>query len=445
MTYCKLEGHSLETVETKALLITAPASGNGKTSITAGLARYFARSGKKVRVCKVGPDFLDPMLHERASYAPVYQLDLWMMGEEECRRLLFNAAKEADILLVEGVLGFHDGSPSTADLAHIFSLPVVSIIDVKGMAETAHAVALGLATYRTDIDFCGFITNAVASERHSKMIASRISHAQARHLGGIGRNQSLMIPSRHLGLHQSDEIDELESILNLLADAVSKTELPEALKQVRFTDDSARTFSSQKHLPLSGLVVAVARDEAFSFIYRANLETLERLGATLRFFSPLSDSALPPSDSIYLPGGYPELHADTLSQNKSMLNSIRDQHAAGKPVFAECGGMIYACESLETADAIRMPMLGLFPGQAKMNDKLVSLGYQSLKLDGELIHGHTFHYSSMQCDLPPLAQAIKRSDGSKGENFYKYGSLVCSYLHFYFADKPELCRKLFAP
>lgn len=424
------------TASCPALLIAAPASGQGKTLVTAALARRHSRAGRRVRVFKCGPDFLDPMIHEVASGAPVHQLDLFMVGEEECRRLLHAAAQEADLILVEGVMGLYDGDPSAADLARRFGLPVMAVIDGSSMAQTFGALVHGLATYQPGLDLTAVLANRVGSARHAQLLEQGMPRG-VRWLGSLGRDPAIGLPSRHLGLVQAGEIADLAERLDRAADLLPETALwlPEP---VAF----AAPAPAQPLPSLAGTTVAIARDAAFAFLYPANLAFLERAGARLAFFSPLADRALPECDAVWLPGGYPELHLARLAANTPMLAAIRAHHAAGKPILAECGGMLYACETLEDAEQNRAELLGLLPGRARMQSRLAALGMQEAILDGHRLRGHTFHYSTLETALAPLAQA-RTPDGRAGERLFRCGSLTASYMHLYFVSAPVLIAALF--
>ncbi|KIZ33068.1 cobyrinate a,c-diamide synthase, partial [Stutzerimonas stutzeri] len=310
-----------------ALLIAAPASGQGKTTVTAALARLHARQGKRVRVFKCGPDFLDPMILARASGKPVYQLDLWMVGEEESRRLLWEAAGEADLILIEGVMGLFDGSPSAADLARRFGVPVLAVIDGSAMAQTFGAMAHGLSSFQPDLPFDGVLANRVGSARHGEILRDSLPES-IRWYGALPRSAEVELPSRHLGLVQAEELADLDARLDAAADALAvsaDTELPAPV-----------TFAAPASTPLepllAGVRIGVARDAAFAFLYQANLDLLQALGAELLFFSPVRFARLPAVDSLYLPGGYPELHLRALGRNRPMAEAIRAHHAAGKPI-----------------------------------------------------------------------------------------------------------------
>lgn len=288
-----------------ALFISAPASGQGKTTLTAGLARLHRRMGRRVRVFKTGPDFLDPMILERASGAPVLSLDLWMVGEAGCRALLAQAAAQADLILIEGVMGLFDGTPSSADLAAKFGVPVAAVINANSMAQTFGAIAFGLARYRTDVPFHGVLANRVGSPRHAQMLQEGLP-ADIRWLGHVASDAAFALPDRHLGLHQASEIDDLDARIDRAADALAQTQLAQLPPAVEFDAGDADALAPVPRL-LDGMHIAIARDAAFSFIYPANLALLEALGARLSFFSPLADEAAPANaNAIYLPGGYPE-------------------------------------------------------------------------------------------------------------------------------------------
>ncbi len=423
-----------------ALFIAAPASGQGKTTVTAALARFHRNLGRRVRVFKTGPDFLDPMILAHASGHPVYQLDLWLVGESECKRLLAEAAQEADLILIEGVMGLFDGMPSSADLAELFGIPVLAVIDARAMAQSFGAIAYGLKHYRSTLPFAGVIANRVASDGHNAMLAESLP-AGVTWFGGLLRDQSMELPERHLGLVQAQELADLEQRLKAGAAAIERagiTALPEPV-----------TFAVPDTAPMkptiAGVRIAIARDEAFAFLYPANLDLLRAMGATLHFFSPLMDTALPTCDALWLPGGYPELHLAPLAQNRPMRQAILDHFSANKPILAECGGMLYLLEALEDVEGNRAEMVGLLPGEARMQPRLAGLGMQSAPLpEGELT-AHTFHHSAMETVLAPIAHGIRQRGDSPGEAIYRRGSLTASYLHLYFPSNRVAIAALFRP
>lgn len=422
-----------------ALLIGAPSSGCGKTAFTAGLARRLRQQGRRVSVFKVGPDFLDPTILARASGAPVYQLDLWMMGEEHCRCLLFKAAAEADVILVEGVMGLHDGTPSSAELACLFGLPVLAVIDARAMAQTFGAIALGLASYRPALVTAGVVANNVAGDAHAQMLRESLPE-EFKWLGAVARRDDLGLPERHLGLLPANEIEDLERRLDGLAAALGDiaTDFP----AVSFTDGAGEPPPPA----LKGVRIAVARDVAFAFLYQANLDLLAAMGAELVFFSPLADAALPEgSDSVFLPGGYPELHLPQLTRNGGLRAALHAHHRAGRPIYAECGGMMSLFEHVGDRDGIEFETFGLLPGRTVMQSRLAALGLQEVDLPDGTLRGHTFHYSRAETPLPAIASGRPQRAGRSGESVYRVGRLTASYLHLYFPSNPLAAARLFHP
>ena len=408
--------------------------------MTAALARYHVNQGCKVRVFKSGPDFLDPMILERACGQPVYQIDLWLAGETECRRLVYEAAQEADLILVEGVMGLFDGEPSSADLAEKLGMPVLAVIDAKGSAQTLGAIAYGLAGYRPMLPFAGILANAVASPRHAEMIVQGIP-SDIRYLGGLPRDSRFVLPDRHLGLVQAEEIGDLESRLEAASLSIASTGLAQLPQPVAFT------LPEREMLPqlLSGTRIGIARDAAFSFIYSANLDILRGMGATLLFFSPVADAALPDVDSIYLPGGYPELHLQSLQDNVAMKAVLQMHASQGKPVYAECGGMLYLLESITDESGNRGEMAGILSGHAFMQGRLKGLGYQFAPMPGGVLRSHTFHHSRIETPLVPIAFGTRLYNTTEGEAIFRLGGVTASYLHCYFPSNPAAAAQLFLP
>ena len=423
-----------------ALFLTACSSGQGKTTLVAALARHHRRLGRRVRVFKTGPDFLDPMVLSRASGAEVGPLDLWMVGESECRRKLHAAAGEADLILVEGAMGLFDGTPSGADLAETFGLPVAALIDARGMGQTFGALALGLASYRPTLRVAGVAANQVASERHAEMIRAGMPE-QVPFLGAIPRLTDAALPSRHLGLVQAEEVADLEPRLDRIADQIGRTALANLPEPVVF-----QAPAEPEHLPplLAGRRIAVACDTAFSFIYADNLRLLERLGAELVFFSPLADAGVD-ADAVYLPGGYPELHLGPLAANGGMKRALRAHVEAGRPIYAECGGMLYLLDRLADKAGAEAELAGLLPGSGRMRERLAGLGMQSLETPEGVLRGHSFHHSTMESRIAPSAFGVRQRDGQPGEPFYRHGSVRASYLHLYFPSAPLAAARLFLP
>ncbi|MFN3811008.1 MAG: cobyrinate a,c-diamide synthase [Roseateles asaccharophilus] len=426
-----------------ALMISAPASGQGKTSVTAAIARHARNAGKKVRVFKTGPDYLDPMILERASAHPVYQLDLFMGGLAHCRALLLEAASQADLVLVEGVMGLYDGAPSSADLAEAFNLPVLAVIDAGSMAQTFAALALGLQRYREGrIRLCGVVANRVGSEGHGRMVAEGLP-ADLPLVAALQRRQDLALPERHLGLVQARELPGLDAQLDEWARAWGEASAGFEFAPVDFAA-AGFTPESAPAPRLAGRRIAVAQDAAFSFIYPANLDCLRRLGAEVLLFAPAEGEPLPDCDALWLPGGYPELHAAALRANKAFFSGLRAHLAAHKPLLAECGGMLALAVSLTDAQGQEHAMAGLLPGQARLQPRLAALGLQAMAWPEGELRGHTFHYSSFETPLPPIARASNPNGGKAAEALYQQGSLRASYVHHYFPANPEAVAAFFS-
>ncbi|MBS3964381.1 MAG: cobyrinate a,c-diamide synthase [Methylomonas sp.] len=421
------------------MLLSAPASGQGKTTLTAALAHHHRSQGLRVRVFKTGPDFIDPQILALASGHAVYQLDLWMMGESHCRALLHHAAGEADLILIEGVMGLYDGDSSSADLALALDVPVAVVIDAQGMAQTFAAVALGLTQYRPGLRCTGVIANKVGSIGHAQLLQAALPD-ELPLLAALPKAAAIELPSRHLGLVQAEEIDDLTQRIQSAAELLATTS-PCRLPQ---TVDFAKVTESALPPLLAGRRIAIARDAAFSFIYPANLDCLRAMGAELCFFSPLVDNTLPEADSVYLPGGYPELHLPTLAANQALKQALQAYHQAGKPIYAECGGLLYLLDSLTDKQGHSAAMAGLLPGSARMQARLVNLGMHALRLEHGEIRGHSFHHSQLDCPLPPFALSLPQRQRSHVEAFFVHGSLRASYLHLYFPFNPSLAAGLFS-
>ncbi len=422
-----------------ALLVAAPASGQGKTTVVAALARLHARQGRKVRVFKCGPDFLDPQIHALASGHPCENIDFRMCGEADARWRLARAAADADLILVEGVMGLHDGEPSAAELARRLGLPILLVIDASAMAGSFGAVAWGLKNYRDGAPISHVLANRVGSDYHARLCRATLP-ADIAWAGHLPRDAEAALPERHLGLLPAGEIADLDARVGRMADLLAATEAADLPPAVDFTPGAvppAPTFAPL----LAGRTIAVARDAAFCFLYPANLECLAALGARLDFFSPLADSALPDCDAIWLPGGYPELHGPVIAANRGMAAALAAHAAAGKPLLAECGGMMACFGTLHDLDGRAQAMFGLLPGATRMQDRLTGLGMLSVELPEGRLTGHTFHYSTAATLLEPVAQAMKPTGG--GEAVYRQGRLTASYMHFYFPSNARAAAGLF--
>jgi cobyrinic acid a,c-diamide synthase len=431
-----------------ALFITAPASGQGKTTVVAALARLHTRLGRRVRVFKCGPDFLDPQIHRVASGNDCYNVDLWMCGEADGAWRLAAAAAESDLILVEGVMGLYDGEPSGAEIAARFGLPIVAVINGASMATTFGAIAFGLKHYRPGTDLVGALANRVAGERHAELLRAALP-ADIDWLGWLARDVDGALPERHLGLLPAAEISGLDARLERIADLLAETGAATLPPPAAFATAKAPVIEPL----LAGVRIAIARDAAFCFLYPANLDCLRELGAELVYFSPLAGDALPDCDAVWLPGGYPELHGETLSAASTLWAALGAHIAAGRPLLAECGGMMSLFDAITGTDGVRHAMAGILPGEIHMQRLLAALGMCSATLaavddeDGEPcaeLRGHSFHYSRAETALAPFTRAL-RADGRPGEAIYSRQRLTASYMHFYFPCNPRAAARLFLP
>lgn len=428
-----------------ALIMAAPASSQGKTTITAGIATMLTRRGIVVRIFKVGPDYLDPKILTQASQQPVEALDIWMGGDDYCQHKLYQAAQEADLILIEGAMGLFDGTPSSADLAARFNIPIALVLDVRGMAQTAAAIATGLANFRDDISFAGLIANRCGSERHAQLISDALPDSLPL-LATLKRSDEVGLPERHLGLVQAEEIaDELAIKLAAGGDWVAASQLNNLLERLTPVEFSA--VEPAKLAPispqLSGKTIAIAKDQAFSFIYDANLQLLKDLGASLVFFSPLHDQELPPADAMWLPGGYPELHAEQLAANSPMREAIV-AFAKAKPVLAECGGFLYCLDSLTCLEGQQYQMSGLISGQGIMRERGGCQGMQTAIFPEGDLRGHS-HHRSVAVDTPvPISHGKRPYHPAPGEEIYRVGLVTASYIHLFFPSNPDAVSRIFS-
>ncbi|MFT5116804.1 MAG: cobyrinic acid a,c-diamide synthase [Kiritimatiellia bacterium] len=441
-----------------ALFLSAPASGQGKTTITAALARLLKRQGKTVRIFKTGPDYLDPQILAQASAQDVVPLDMWMAGEEWCQDQLYRAAQTADLILIEGAMGLFDGEPSSADLAARFSIPIAIVMDVKGMAQTVAAVAMGLAAFSDDIHIAGLIANNCGSARHRELIEDALPK-ELPLLFSVARSAAIALPERHLGLVQANEVkDELEQRFEKGADLLEQAGVMDVINHIKPVEFFAPTIMAQpingaapsntiplkiNDKPLSAITVAIAKDNAFSFIYDANIAFLKGLGAEIVFFSPLNDAAIPDADALWLPGGYPELHTQALSQNTLMLTSIKAFFNQEKSILAECGGFLYVLDTLTDLHNNTYSMAGLLTGDGAMRGKRGCQGMQTAPLPEGDIRGHAHHRSRSTVSKEPIAHGRRQRHSAAGEPIYREKNLTATYLHLFFPSNPEAVTQLF--
>jgi len=443
-------------------MIAGTQSGVGKTSVALGLVRALARRGLRVQAFKVGPDFLDPTYLALAAGRTCYNLDTWMMGEEYVCELFARATADADVAVIEGVMGMYDGydpcssDGSTAHVARRLQAPVLLVCNSHGAARSLGATVKGFAEFEAAPGVAGVIANNCGSGRHRRMLADALSGAGLPPLvGAVPRGTFPRLPSRHLGLVTANATEVPDEMLNALADAFESNVDPDAALRIARSAAPVDAPPSRPKAPGEGARIAIARDDAFHFYYADNLEALEERGCELMPFSPLSDRHVPQgAQALYIGGGYPEEHARALSSNGDMLQSVREFCQSGRPVYAECGGLMYLAGHVEAKDGGRFPMAGVLPFATRMLPRLRSLGYVAVTLTddslwgrkGSVGRGHEFHYSEMigpADDGWDEVYAKKFSRGRpSGSGGYRKGNVLASYVHLHFASRPEVADYL---
>ena len=380
----------------KALIVAAPHSGSGKTLVTLGLLRALRNAGHKVASCKVGPDYIDPQFHAAATGRPCFNLDPWAMVSAACSSLLDTGA---DITIIEGVMGLFDGPEgargATADLAADLGLPVLLVIDCAHQAQSIAALVEGFARHRPDVQIAGLFLNRIKSDRHAAILQAALANTDIAVIGQMRHNDSFQMPSRHLGLVQALENQGLEEFLETAALGVTRETNLDMLSQIATTVSNQAT-SATVLLPPMAQSIAIAKDEAFSFIYPHILGGWRNGGAELSFFSPLNDDIPAKADAVYLPGGYPELHAGKLATNTRFLEGLRGFDGL---VYGECGGYMTLGETLTDVKGETHRMAGLLPLATSFATRKLHLGYRQLtSLGGPFpkhMRGHEFHYASI--------------------------------------------------
>jgi len=394
----------------RALIIAAPHSGAGKTTVTLALLAALVRRGVAVRAAKAGPDYIDPAFHGAVTGSASVNLDSWAMSHELLDALAAQAAERADVLVIEGVMGLFDGAAgmrgrrgATADLALHFDLPVVLVVDVARQAQSAAAVVRGFAMHDPAIRIAGVILNRVASERHRAVVADAISTLDIPVLGAMPRQAGLALPERHLGLVQAGEHPDLGALVERLAETAERYLDLDAISACAAPLNIASAGRAAPALPPPGQRIALASDQAFSFIYPHVIDAWRQAGAEVLRFSPLADEApAAGADSCWLPGGYPELHADALAAARRFCAGLR-RFAETRPVHGECGGYMVLGESLEDAKGRQHAMTGLLGHSTSFAKRKLHLGYCTARLladtvvgpCGSLVRGHEFHYASL--------------------------------------------------
>ncbi|SKC04157.1 cobyrinic acid a,c-diamide synthase [Dyadobacter psychrophilus] len=430
-------------------LISAPSSNSGKTTLTLALLRALKNRGLSVQPFKCGPDYIDPIHHTSAAGSQSINLDTFMASENHVRRVYAKYSDGADVSVTEGVMGLFDGadkmSGSSAEIAHLMDIPVILVVNARSMAYSAAPLLFGFKNFDKRVNVAGVIFNFVSTPSHYRFLKEACVDAGVESLGYFPQNNTLSIPSRHLGLHISAETN-YEQIIGDLAEALPKTVDLNRLLEITQRPDEDNYPGPVHALPkISNLKISIARDEAFSFIYKQNIEMLGRFGE-IRWFSPLHDAVLPETDFLYLPGGYPELFAEKLSENTSMRASINDYCKRGGRALAECGGMMYLAKNLTDQSGDIFPMAGVLDCATSMQRAKMTLGYRIADWNNIRIKGHEFHYSNfLDNDMPCEAINVTNAKGVETDTkFYRFQNTVASYMHLYWADNESFIENLLA-
>jgi cobyrinic acid a,c-diamide synthase len=448
----------------KGVVVGATQSGAGKTTVSLALMAALRRRGYTVQAYKVGPDFIDPGHHAWVTGRASHNLDGWMLSRQTNMDIFNRYAAGSQVVVVEGVMGLYDGydgnseAGSTAQMAKWLGLPVLLCVDARSMARSMAAVVLGFSSFDPDLSWAGVVANRVGSPRHLEFLSQAVNGLGKMPLaGGLGREESIALPERHLGLVTADERcggdQEVERLADWFEAGVNLDRLWDSLPELSVTPPPEGTAA-----PRARVRLGVARDEAFCFYYQENLRLLQEAGAELVFFSPMRDPQLPVGlDGLYIGGGYPELFARELSGNYGMRSSIRGFGLSGKPIYGECGGFMYLGKALGDLNQCSWPMTGLLPVEFRMLEKLRALGYREvgtteptpLGPSGLRARGHEFHYSEI-ARLEPCHKVYSCTDrnGSGREaQGYLMGNVLGSYVHLHFGSNPllaagfvEFCR-----
>ena len=435
-----------------AFCVAAAGSGEGKTTISLALMRALTRRGLTVQPFKCGPDYIDPSFHDFACRRKSRNLDDWMMGENEVKKSFAVNTSDADCAVIEGVMGLFDGAQpgqlqgSTANIALLTDTPVILAVNCRGMAGSIAATVKGYAEFCPRLRVIGVIANRTGSDSHADILRQALELAGLPPLlGHLPRNEAWKMPERHLGLVPFAENTLPDPWFEKLADAVEQyCDLDRIIELVQLPRPVVPTLTVRS--PQARL--AIALDEAFHFYYADNLDCLRRHGIETVPFSPLRDIALPPDiDGVYLGGGFPEMFAAELEGNESMRTALRDFHAAGNFIYAECGGFMYLSENITDATGATRKMCGLLPGRTTMNGRLRSLGYREARTvadtpfgpAGTTWRGHEFHWSDIEytgtvMPLWHIAAADGRNLGGTGVRDHQ---LFASYIHLHFSSNPE--------
>ena len=444
-----------------AVIIAGERSGVGKTTVTLALLSYLTQQGLRVQSFKVGPDYIDPMFHRHVTGRACRNLDPVLTSEAYVQQCFERHTQDVTHALVEGVMGLFDGAAhredyaSTAHIARLLNLPILLVLDCSRLSHSIAALVHGYRSFDPRLRFAGIVLNRVSSDRHLDLLKSALAPLNIPILGVLRRQDAITIPDRHLGLVPTAELKQLNTLIDRLAD-VGETcfdwsRLLPLLQHDQLSVNESPKFPVSPSLHPSPPRIAIAHDPAFSFYYADNLDLLTKLGAELVFWSPLTDAALPEgAQGLYFGGGFPEMFAEQLAANKSARNSVYTAIQAGMPTYAECGGLMYLCRSLQTFAGDSFPMVGVLPTNAVMGSRL-TLGYRQaivqqttpLVLQGQTIWGHEFHRSHLtQAPPTPLfsfhATSFTPNPALEGWSAH---NLHASYLHLHWGATPEIPQR----
>lgn len=438
--------------ERPRIVLAGVSSGVGKTTIVTGLVSLLHSKGLSVQPFKVGPDYIDPGFHARAAGRDSYNLDTWLAPEEKLAGTFAALSEGADISVIEGVMGLYDGGgkgvSSTAEIAKLLGAPVVLVINCQSIGTSAAAIALGYKMYDPDIQLAGVILNKLGSDKHEAMIREAMEERGIHVLGALRRDTELKTPERHLGLTPVTEIETADLISHMREDAGKWLDVDAILAAARA---AAPIETAEEAAPRvrEKVRIGLAWDEAFTFYYPTSLAALEARGAELVRFSPIRDKELPAGlDGLVFGGGFPEMFLEELSGNQTMKASLKAAAAAGMPVYAECGGLMYLCREIVGFEEETYEMAGLVPAACLMQKKLQRVGYVTATAErdsiiakaGDTLRGHEFHFSIMEGDEEPFrwAYTLQGSRQKEGhlEGFAK-DNVVASYLHMNFDGNPD--------
>lgn len=429
------------------VVIAATQSSSGKTTVVTGILRALKNKGMKVQPFKVGPDYIDPSYHGMAAGRAGHNLDTWLVDESRINDLFASEAENADIAIIEGVMGLYDGGKngisSTAQLAKKLQAPVILVINVQSMGDSAAAIALGFKLYDEEVNLAGVILNRLGSPTHKMLIEEAMARINVPVFGAVYRDDSVHMPERHLGLTPAQE-NNAKEIIEIISAKIAKEVYLDEIIKLACAAPPLEVQENKQSNAAKDIVIAVAKDKAFSFYYPASLKQLSDCGAKIEFFSPLEDETIPSNSSaLIFGGGFPEIFADKLAANKSMLTSIRRANENKMPIYAECGGYMYLMQGIFDFDGNFHAMAGIIPATAKMNKKLQTVGYVKAKnlhdnILGEkdcVYHGHEFHFSTQSeeaQDFPWAFEFVKMRNNAEYKAGYAKDNILGSYLHLHF-------------